>query len=56
MINKVKIIGLGLMGANLGINLKSKGIDVFGQDVDKELKIGLKNLVLIQNLKRKVMM
>ena len=36
MINKVKIIGLGLMGANLGINLKSKGIDVFGQDVDKE--------------------
>lgn len=36
MINKVKIIGLGLMGTNLGINLKSKGIDVFGQDVDKE--------------------
>lgn len=36
MISKVKIIGLGLMGANLGINLKSKGIDVFGQDVDKE--------------------
>jgi len=36
MIKNVKIIGLGLMGANLGINLKSKGIDVFGQDVDKE--------------------
>ena len=30
----VRIIGLGLMGTNLGINLISKGIKVYGEDVN----------------------
>ena len=56
MINKVKIIGLGLMGANLGINLKSKGIDVFGQDVDKEAENRAEKFDSDTKSKRKVMM
>ena len=34
MIKNVRIIGLGLMGTNLGINLISKGIKVYGEDVN----------------------
>ena len=30
----VRIIGLGLMGTNLGLNLISKGIKVYGEDVN----------------------
>ena len=30
----IRIIGLGLMGTNLGINLISKGIKVYGYDVN----------------------
>ncbi len=31
----VRIIGLGLMGTNLGINLISKGIKVYGDDINE---------------------
>ena len=30
----VRIIGLGLMGTNLGVNLISKGIKVYGDDIN----------------------
>ena len=32
MINKVHIIGMGLMGTNLGIKLVEKGLQVSGDD------------------------
>ena len=32
----VRIIGLGLMGTNLGLNLISKGIKVYGEDVNDD--------------------
>ena len=38
MIKNVKIIGLGLMGANLGINLINKGINVYGQDINHDVE------------------
>ena len=34
MLSNVLIIGLGLMGSNLGLKLKSQGIEVYGEDVD----------------------
>ncbi len=34
MIKNVRIIGLGLMGANLAINLISKGVKVYGDDTN----------------------
>ena len=35
MINKVHIIGMGLMGTNLGIKLVEKGLQVSGDDTSK---------------------
>ena len=35
MIKEVHIIGLGLMGTNLGIKLVEKGIKVSGKDISK---------------------
>ena len=37
MIKNVKIIGLGLMGANLGINLVNKGLNVYGEDINPDV-------------------
>ena len=31
-----RVYGLGLMGTNLGLKLLSKGVTVYGEDVDKE--------------------
>ena len=36
MISSVLIVGLGLMGSNLGLKLRSKGIKVYGEDTDQE--------------------
>ena len=38
MIKNVKIIGLGLMGANLGINLVNKGLNVYGEDINPDVE------------------
>ena len=35
MINKVHIIGMGLMGTNLGIKLVEKGLQVSGDDTSQ---------------------
>ena len=35
MINKVHIIGMGLMGTNLGIKLVKKGLQVSGEDISQ---------------------
>ena len=34
MLNNVHIIGLGLMGTNLGINLVNSGVNVSGYDTN----------------------
>ena len=34
MLNSVLIVGLGLMGSNLGLKLRSQGIKVYGKDKD----------------------
>ena len=34
MLNSVLIVGLGLMGSNLGLKLRSQGIQVYGKDKD----------------------
>ena len=39
MISSVLIVGLGLMGSNLGLKLRSKGIKVYGEDTDQEAYI-----------------
>ena len=47
MINKVHIIGMGLMGTNLGIKLVEKGLQVSGDDIAvtlRELKVPRVNL------------
>jgi prephenate dehydrogenase len=31
-----RVYGLGLMGTNLGLKLLSKGVTVYGEDVDQE--------------------
>ena len=31
-----RVYGLGLMGTNLGLKLLSKGVTVYGEDVDRE--------------------
>jgi len=36
MISSVLIVGLGLMGSNLGLKLRSQGIKVYGEDTDLE--------------------
>ena len=39
MLKKVHIIGLGLMGTNLGIKLVNSGIQVSGSDISEKGKI-----------------
>lgn len=35
MLSSVLIVGLGLMGSNLGLKLRSQGVKVYGEDVNK---------------------
>ena len=47
MINKVHIIGMGLMGTNLGIKLVEKGLQVSGDDTSQSNLDRAKKLSLI---------
>ena len=35
MLRSVLIVGLGLMGSNLGLKLRSQGIKVYGEEIDE---------------------
>ena len=36
MLDTVLIVGLGLMGSNLGLKLRSQGVKVYGKDRNKK--------------------
>ena len=48
MLSNVLIIGLGLMGSNLGLKLKSQGIKVYGEDVDSDAYESASNSGIIE--------
>jgi len=51
-VEKILVIGLGMIGGSVAIAAKSKGINVLGHDKDPEcIKYALKNNIINQNIK-----
>jgi len=51
----VRVIGLGLMGTNLGLKLSSQGIKVYGEDtsevsLNRALSLGFEKTILMKLL------
>ena len=49
MLSSVLVVGLGLMGSNLALKLRSQGLQVYGEDVNQDAYLNAINMGAIED-------